>query len=220
MTSYLILTVYDEGSDLNGSDQITVPAEVWTAFDRDHVGGGPIFADVGDAVGRLRPAIPSDALAGDSCRVPRWLGRRLGYSEDEESWTPLTVCQLPTAGTLVLRARREADVTGSPDPVAMLTAALSGTGGLSWSCLSVGSELPLPCGTFDVMEIRAAEESVPAACILDCDVNLEFAVALDHVEPEEESEPEPTPIATPPWVPAPAKGFIPFSGVGNRLGGL
>jgi hypothetical protein len=215
MTSYLILTVYEDDSDLNGSDQITVPAEVWTVFDRDHMGDSPIFVDIGGAVGRLRPAVPSDVLTDDSCRVPRWLARRLGYAEDEESWTLLSVCQLPTAGTLVLRARREADLTESPDPVAMLTAALSGTEGQSWSCLSVGSELPLPCGTFDVMEIRTASgDDVPAACILNCDVNLEFAVALDQPGPERFMAPAPAPA------PAPAKGFVPFSGAGNRLGRL
>lgn len=217
MTSYLILTVYDEEIDLNGSDQVTVPAAVWTMFDREHMGGGPIFVDIGDVVGRLRPAVPSDALAEDSCRVPRWLGRRLGYSEDDESWTPLTGCRLPMAGTIVLRARRETDVTESPDPVAMLTMALSGAEGQSWSCLSVGSELPLACGTFDIMEIRDAEDiSVPAACILDCDVNLEFAMALDHVEPE----PEPTPEPIQAMIPTPKKGFVAFSGVGHRLGEL
>ena len=218
MTSYLILTVYDEGVDLNGSDQVTVPAEVWKMFDREHMDGDkPIFVDIGDAVARLRPAIPSDALADDSCRVPRWLGRRLGYSEDEESWAPLTVCELPTAGTIVLRARRETDVTESHDPVVMLTIALSGSEGQSWSCLSVGSELPLSCGTFDIMEIRdAADVPVPAACILDCDVNLEFAVALDHIEPE----PEPTPEPVQAMIPTPKKGFIAFSGVGHRLGEL
>jgi len=212
---YLIPTIYDEDSELNGSDQITVPAEVWTALDRDHTGDRPIFVDVGGShtVGRLRPATPSDGLAGDACRVPRWLGRRLGYSEDDESWISLTVCQLPMAGTIVLRARREADLTGSADPVAMLTAALSGTEGQSWSCLSAGSELPLACGTFDVMEIRdsACDSMVPAACILDCDVNLELVPALDRI-PESEAETEAV------QVPVTKSGFVPFSGVGHRLG--
>jgi len=207
MTSYLLLSTYEESSDLNRSDQITVPAEVWAAFDRDHVGDGPIFVDVGSVVCRLRPAVPSDGLRGDSCRVPLWVVRRLAPVETEtDTWVGLTACQLALAHKLVLRARREADMTESPDPIAMLTAALSGsTGGPSWACLSVGSELPLSCGTFDVMEIWSAPSvPAPAACFLNCDVNLEFAVALDHVEPESE--------------PLRSGGFVPFSGKGNRLG--
>ena len=216
MTSYLILTVYELGSDMNQSDQITVPADLWTTLDRDHEGDQPIFVELGGGVvGRLRPAIPSEGLSNDSCRVPHWMWMRLGCpaGSDDECWVPLTPCDLPTAGTLVLRARREADVTGSVDPVAMLTDALSGSGGnLSWSCLSTGAELPLACGTFDVMEIRSLDNvPVSAATILDCDVNLEFVPALD-------APPEPEPEPAPPVKAEETKGFVPFSGVGRRLG--
>jgi hypothetical protein len=108
----------------------------------------------------------------------------------------------------------------------MLTDALSGSGGnLSWSCLSTGAELPLACGTFDVMEIRSLEDfPVSAATILDCDVNLEFVPALDApasasapASANAEPEPEPEPPA-PPVKAEETKGFVPFSGVGRRLG--
>lgn len=234
MTTYLNLTVYEPDSDLHRSDQVLVPAAVWETFDRDHEGHGPVFVEIGDAdaVGRLRPAVPADELPPDACRLPQWMWKRLGVlsGSDDECWVGLTARPLPTAGTITLRARREATVTGAADPVAMLTAALSGSeGGLSWSCLCAGSELPLTCGEFDVMEILSIEGfPVPAASILDCDVNLELAPALDHVPPVR----PPTPVPQEPeqildmntMLPLPPagrhqgpKGFVPFSGVGRRL---
>jgi hypothetical protein len=233
MSSYLLLTMYDPDSEMNQSDQITVPAELWETLDRDHEGeasGNPMFVEMGSGViGRLRPAVPADQLSGDSCRVPHWMWMLLDPQTGEDSWVSLAPCQLPTAGTIVLRARQEADLTGAVDPVAMLTAALSGSaGGLSWACLNAGAELPLACGVFDVMEIRSVEDFVvPAACILDCDVNLDLVPALDaetaSTVSEAVAEPEAEPI-TPPQVaasftePAPrASGFVPFSGVGRRL---
>ena len=228
MTSYLILTVYEPDSEMNQSDQITVPADLWTALDRDHDNKeDPMFVSVAEGViGRLRPAVPSEGLSNDSCRVPTWMWMRMGCpnGSDDECWTALTKCELPVAGTLVLRARREADLTGSADPVAMLTDALSGSAGLSWACLCTGAELPLPCGIFDVMEIRSIEDfPVPAACILNCDVNLEIVPALDAAPPR---PPTPAPVVatdasvlpTRQPVVAPQTGFIPFSGVGRRLG--
>jgi hypothetical protein len=219
MTSYLILTVYEPDSEMNQSDQITVPADLWTTLDRDHeLKEQPMFVSLGEGcVGRLRPAVPSEGLANDSCRVPAWMWMQMGCpnGSDDECWTALTKCELPVAGTLVLRARREADLTGSADPVAMLTDALSGSAGMSWACLCTGAELPLPCGVFDVMEIRSLEDfPVPAACILNCDVNLEIVPALDAAPPT----PEPAVTPVQPVAAVPSKnGFIPFSGVGRRL---
>lgn len=251
MTIYLAMTLYEPDSDLQRSDQITVPAAVWEQFDRDHHGSGPIFVEIGGVdsglIGRLRPAVPSDVLTHDSCRIPEWMRVRLGLPEIGEEWIAINVCELPVAGTIVLRARTEATLTGSADPVAMLTAALSGSeGGPSWACLCAGSELPLACGTFDIMEVRSIEEfPVPAACILNVDVNLELVPAMDHVpppppppsQPERQSGCLAAPAAFPPvpmppsamdsMVPIPAprqqraglpRGFIPFSGTGRRLG--
>lgn len=232
MTTYLNLTVYDPDSELHRSDQVLVPAAVWESFDRDHEGHGPIFVEVGDAdsgvLGRLRPAVPADGLPADACRLPQWMWKRMGAlaGEDEECWIGLSARELPVAGSITLRARREATLTGAADPVAMLTAALSGSeGGQSWSCLCAGAELPLACGDFDIMEIKSVEGfPVPAASILDCDVNLELVPALDHVP-----TPPPSPVPAAPLdfntmmpLPPPSrhngpKGFVPFSGVGRRL---
>ena len=211
---------------MNMSDQITVPAELWTALDKDREDPErPIFVMVGETecVGRLRPATPSDGLSGDACRLPDWMWRLIGLDGDD-CWIGLTVCELPMAGTITLRARQEASLTQMDDPVAMLTAALSGSTGPSWASLSTGAELPLSCGVFDVMDIQSIEGfPVPAACILDCDVNLEIVRALDRPPtPVPEVRP-PTPVPqSPPSLetptPTPAKnGFVPFSGVGRRL---
>lgn len=231
MTTYLNLTVYEPDSELHRSDQVLVPAAVWESFDRDHEGHGPIFVEVGDAdsgvLGRLRPAVPADGLAADACQLPQWMCRRIGAREDEECWIGLTARALPVAGSITLRARREATLTGAADPVAMLTAALSGSeGGQSWSCLCTGAELPLACGDFDIMEIQSIEGyPVPAASILDCDVNLELVPALDHVPTPPPSPPPPVaPLDFNTMMPLPPpsrhqgpKGFVPFSGVGRRL---
>ena len=217
MTTYLLTGTYPADCDLNMSDQITVPADVWTLLDN---GSPPIFVTVGDStVGRLRPAIPSDKLANDSCILPEWMWRLIG-SPDSDTWVSIQVCTLPTADTILLRAREEASLLSMEDPVATLSAALSGITGPSWSCLSMGAELPLVCGVFDVMEIRGRDGPVPSACILDCDVNLEIMPALDHLPEESEPVPVPEPRAPTPPPPPPArltKGFVPFSGVGRRL---
>jgi len=220
MSSYLIATVYDEDSEMNMSDQITVPADLWTALDKDREDPErPIFVVVGETemVGRLRPAVPSEGLSGDACRLPDWMWRLICSSG--EQWIGLTVCELPMAGTIVLRARQEASLTQMEDPVAILTAALSGATGPSWATLTTGAELPLSCGIFDVMEVQSVEGfPVPAACILDCDVNLEIVRALDR--PPTPPPPPPPPSNPIPSIPPPQetkKGFIPFSGVGRRL---
>ena len=206
MSCYLMQTAYDERSELNMSDQITVPAAIWEQFEQYRYSDQPIFVSVGSAVGRLRPATVDDNLAGDSCRLPEWMYRSLDFAE----WVELMFCDLPTAGLITLRARHEAVLTGSANPVAMLTSALSGESGApSWACLSVGSELPLVCGVFDIMGIQSIDgRDVPAACILNCDVKLDIMEALDHVR-----DPEP-PV---PESPVPGR-FVPFSGVGRRLG--
>jgi len=210
MSTFLLSGVYSQDCELNMSDQITVPADVWTMLDTGRL---PIFAAIGysNIVGRLRPAVVGDELSNDSCLLPDWMWR---ISQESETWLSIRVCDLPMAGTIVLRARTEATLLDMEDPVALLSASLSGSNGPSWSCLSTGAELPLMCGIFDIMEIHDREgNSVPAACILDCDVNLEIMTALDHVERP------PTPIPAPiqqQGTPATTR-FVPFSGVGRRL---
>jgi hypothetical protein len=207
---------------MNMSDQITIPAAIWEYHDRNHHGSGPIFVEVGGSesgcFGRLRPAVPSEHLNNDYCIVPQWMWMRLGAPSgaDDDCWIDLTVQELPIAGSVTLRAREEASLTGSADPVAMLTDALSGSTGLSWSCLSVGAELPLPCGIFDIIDVQSTEGfAVPAACILNCDVRLELVPALDHVETPPPSPP--SPFDSGPEPDRTQKEFVPFSGVGRRL---
>jgi hypothetical protein len=212
----LALYLYEEGSALNMSDQIEVPVALWTPLAADS--SKPVFVEVGESgvVGRLHPG----SLDADSCRIPRWMVERIGL--DVGSWTLLTVTPLATAASVTLRAREEATLTEIAEPIETLSAALSH----SWACLSVGSELPLPIGTFDIMEIRGVDGSaVPSGSILNTDVVLELIPALDHVD-----TPAVSPIGVVESPPAPAPpaaetkprsgsvvGFVPFSGKGYTL---
>jgi hypothetical protein len=219
--TYLYTTIYDDADPLTRSDQVTVPAEFWMRMDRGHVGPGPIYVELGGfgsgVVGRLRPAVPSDGLTGDMCRIPHWMWMRLGCPIEEEgddAMTEVAVRELPVAGSIVLRARREVTLTSSEDPVAMLTEGISS----GWATLCAGAELPLACGVFDVMEVRSTEgHHVAAAIVLDTDVNLELVQALDHCPPA----PPVAPVVNAPIVPPlhnRRTGFTPFSGTGYRLG--
>jgi hypothetical protein len=239
MMTYLTVSVWEPNAENNCSDRVLVSATVWESFDREHTGNGPIFVEVGPVgsgvVGRICPAVPADGLPEDSCRMPHWMWMRIGapVGSDEDCWIAINSCALPVAGTLTLRPRTRATLLELPDPVETLSACLSGQHGPSWACLSEGAELPLHCGIFDIMEIRSVEGiPVPAATILDTDVNLELMPALD----------EPPPVVRPP-TPIPAApealvttggsesthssrgisgrggsaGFVPFSGTGRRL---
>ena len=191
----LSVCVYDETSPLNQSDQIMVPTAVWTAFDARHSGTGPIFVSVGESdeiriVGRLRPATVADGLDGDCCRVPiaDWI--RLGAPMPGDLWAHVSATSLPTVGTITLRAHRERNLTVLEDPVVTLSSEIAA----AWSCVSQGTELILPCGTFDVMDLKDLSGTViPAGCILNTDVNLELVPALDH----RPLTPMPTPMTTP-----------------------
>lgn len=210
-----------------------VAGDSWKRLDDDHDDDGPVYVEVGGfgtgVVGRVQPAVPEDGLAVGDCRLPDWMFARLGLS-GEDAWVEMQPTELPTAGTIVLRARVEATLTGVADPVALLTEELTGgRGGAPWAVLCAGSELELGCGVFDVMEVRSLEEfPVPAACILDTDVNLELVPALDAVRPPTPWPAEPAELLVPPepedWgsvLPAPQaapSGFVPFSGKGYRLG--
>jgi hypothetical protein len=141
-------------------------------------------------------------------------------------WMDLKKIDVPVAHTIFLRSRREATITESDDPVAMLTASLSGeTGHPSWACLNLGAELALDCGVFDVMDIHDEHGvTLQYGMILDVDVNLEIVPAIDAAPPKPMVRPPtPIPIEEPilqPLVPIPPRGrtgFIPFSGTGHRL---
>ena len=223
MTVYLQLTIYEPNTVLAKSDQITVPASIWEKFDSDT--GGPIYVQVGEeggVMGRIIPATPSDALAGDACRIPEWMWIRLGAPE-ADTWLALIVTTAPpVVDRLVLRAQKESALLALGDPVAVLTECLSGSHGTSWSCLTEGMELPLECGSFDVVALHADDGStLQHGSILDTDVKLEFVPALDHVTTTP-VERIPTPI---PKIPSPyrpvsgvSRDFVPFSGAGRRLG--
>ncbi len=238
---YLRPCTYLPESDAARSDLVTVSRDVWAAFDRARIafsgGGGvsrdaPLFVSVGGLVGRLQVATDVDGLEEDECRIPLWMNTLLGYEE----WVCVARCdptKLPTASLLILRARREADVLALSDPAMELAAALMGhTGGPSWAALTVGQELALDCGVFDVMGLRSGPGSeVTSACILNTDLRVEFVPALDHVRPP---TPPPARDAEPmllpdtndrmmPTVPATSRrqtsAFVPFSGRGYRLDG-
>jgi hypothetical protein len=214
MTTYLTFTTYNYNTPLDQSDQVTVPADVWEQMDKGHDGNGPIFVSLDGggegSVGRLRPAVPSDHLQADECRIPTWLWQHMGEPNPVDAWVPLTPIVVPDAGAITLRPRKEATLTTIGDPVTVLSAELSGSGGgMSWACVNVGAELPLSIGVFDVMDIRDTQGlPVSAACILDLDVTLELMSALDHV-------PTPPPARL---IPPSGKGYTPFGGKGHRLG--
>jgi hypothetical protein len=242
--TYLLVNVYATGSELNLSDQITIPLAVWEMMTLSVSSSGPCFVEVEDSgvFGRIVPG-SAETVSGDACLVPRWMIDRLGI--DEERWVSLAVTKLPMAGVVTLRAREEATLTEAEDPVTMLSEVLSS----SYACLSVGSALPLVCGTFDIIGIEGLDgTSISGACILDTDVIMELIPALDHAdtptpssaaatEPEKEEKPEAAVITTDMFPRLTQHrqqsqqqqqsqnrfqrrksvvGFTPFSGVGRR----
>jgi hypothetical protein len=215
MSTYLQVILYDADSEFHRSDQVTVPAVFWQECMKDHAGDRPVFIQVGEegVAARIRPGAETE-----TCQMPEWLWIRIGAPE----WTSLQIAEVPDAGRITLRARKEASLTGVPDAIGVLAAALSGSEGEpSWAVLTVGSELPLACGVFDIMDIQSCENfPVASACILNMDLDLELVPALDHVEPA--PEPAPAPAPSPPTNSASVsrfpKKFEPFSGVGRRLG--
>jgi hypothetical protein len=188
--TYLLVNVYAAGSELNLSDQITVPLTVWEAMTasgsssgpcipRTEV-AGPCFVEVTENSGVFGRIVPGSTttVEGDTCQLPQWMVDRLGV-EEEGTWVLLSKCALQKAGVVTLRAREEATLTEVDDPVTMLSEIMSA----SWACLSVGSALPLICGTFDVIGIEGTDgSSMSGACILDTDVIMELIPALDHAD--------------------------------------
>ena len=153
---YLDVLVYEE-PEKNMSDQIQVPLEMWEQLATSN--DTPTFMRVnGSAVGRIVPA----EITG--CRIPLWMWSLIG---EPTEFVELERVTLPIATSISLKPR-DSEVTSIED----MTAALSH----SWACLSVGAELQLICGTYDIVSIHAADTEVPAACILDCDVNLDLIV--------------------------------------------
>lgn len=223
--TYLLATRYTEGSELNLSDQITISGPLWEMLgSSEHT--NPVFVEVGEesgVVGRIVPGDPS-MVAPDACQLPRWMIDRLGLELAAECWVSLTVIPLSLASTVTLRAREESTLTElGPDPMGALSAALSGAYGPSWACLSVGSELPLAIGVFDVMALRSADDELTMASILNTDVNLDIMPALDHVDRPATPEPsllqqQPVAGSVASSVATSVSGFVPFSGRGYRLG--
>ena len=218
MSTYLQVILYDAGSEFHRSDQVAVPAAFWQECMKDQGGDRPVFVQVGEeGVARIRPGAEAE-----TCQMPEWLWIRIGAPE----WTSVQTIEVPDAGRITLRARKEASLTGVPDAIGLLSASLSGADGSpSWAVLTVGSELPLACGVFDIMALQSCEDfPVPSACILNMDLDLELVPALDHVEepapvPPTVPEPQPQNSAAPPRsVSRFAKKFEPFAGVGRRLG--
>jgi len=215
--TFLIIGRYPSDSPLHKSDQVTVPVPIWEELYGSHEGGErPLFVQLNATedgpFARLRPAV-GVGLAADSCQMPEWMWILLG-APGPDTWVSLTVSELPDAGSVTLRPRQAATLAALEEPLIHLTEELTGgTTGQSWACLSVGAELPLQCGVFDVLEITSVEGyPVPAACILDLDVELELAPALDApvMRPA-------TPPPSPPHVliPSPPNLAPPMGGAGG-----
>ena len=167
---YLDFLIYDD-PNLNMTDQIQVPLTIWEKYATST--DTPTFMRVnGSAVGRI---VPAEVYT--SCRIPTWMWCLIGEPIDFVELEPAT---LPIATSITLKPRdQDSKLVALED----MTAALSA----SWSCLSVGAELQLICGTYDVISILAADTEVPAACILDCDVDL---ILLDEVKQDEVKQDE------------------------------
>ena len=229
---YLQPLTYEPVDPLDASDMITVPTGVWETLYSGHTSEDPVFVLIGEcvgtgSVGRIQP---SNDLPHESMRMPSWMWDHIMMEPDR--WLDIQSVEPPVAHTIYLRPRKESTLTGSADPVTMLTASLSGeSGSPSWACLNIGAELSLDCGVFDVIDIHD-EEGVTLAYgrILNADVNLEIVPAVDATPPPLLRPPTPIPpqpsmlFAPPPpsqpharsrWHP---KGFVPFSGTGHRLG--
>ena len=249
----LRLERYAEGADLHRSDQITVPVRTWRNLYHGHEGGErPLFVDVRTGadqwrplVARLRPAGIGDLDDDHMCRVPDWMWLHLGAPE-EGTWVTVEVTMVADVGTAVLRPRQT--LGSEDDPVALLTAALTGSGGeASWAVLCAGAELPLWCGMFDVVGLQTlGGTDMAVGCILDHDVTLELEPALDTpvVRPPT-PPPSPSPLLLPsvaapsgiahpqqsgmsfpgmaaavatPPPSGPRRGYVPFGGTGHTLG--
>jgi len=157
---YLDFVVYEEQTD-----QIQVPLAVWEQYATSD--DTPTFMRVnGSAVGRIVPAEIQNA-----CRIPAWMWSLCGEPTDFVELEPVV---LPIATSITLKPRIEGVVD-----LEIMSAAISA----SWACLSVGATLQLVCGTYDIISILAADTEVPAACILDCDVDL---ILLDEVKQDTE----------------------------------
>ena len=183
---YLDVLVYE-----TDTDQIQVPLTMWEQYaGPDDM---PTFMRVGgNPVGRI---VPADI---QGCRIPTWMWELAGCPLE---FVELERVALPTAGSITLKPR------GECASLEEMTAALG-----VWSCLSVGAELVLSCGVYDIIAIQAADGTdVSAACILDCDVNLEIASTSAEAEPEE--------IDFSQMVPLPQAGATgAFTGKSHRLG--
>jgi hypothetical protein len=222
--------VYDAEDILQLSDQVSLPIGVWEELMDSHPDENPILIEVGETVlGRI---YPDNDLEADTMRLPSWMWSHLG-EPTPDMWIPIRMKRASRVGKVVLRARQETTVTGVEEPIQMLTNALTGSlANPSWACLTMGAELPLACGVFDVIDLKdTSQNPIPYGCILDCDVNLEFIRALD-------AEPEP-PVVVPSAPPAmeendtfplfppsiitpnplSTKKFVPFTGKGHRLDG-
>ena len=187
-STFLTVGCYLHDSPLHKSDQVTVPVPIWEELYNDHEGGErPVFIQMNATedgpFARLRPAV-GVGLAADSCQMPEWMWLLVG-APGPDTWISLTVSYLPDAGSVTLRPRHTATLADLAEPLVHLTKELTGSvSGQSWACLSVGAELPLVCGEFDVIEIKSVEGyPVPSACILNLDVDLELVAALDAPAP-------------------------------------
>ncbi len=224
-------TVYPEDSEFHRSDQISVAADVWESFHAGWESERPLFVGIRNGSGGENGAVcrlrPSTETPFDSCQIPEWLWLHLG-APGPDDWLSIFPENIHDAKRLVLRAYTENSLTDMEDPVATLTLALSGADGPSWSCLNRGADLPLACGTFSIVDILDEEErSVSAACIIDVDLELDIAPAVNARTRETSPvvrSPTPVPdeiqyLSPPslPQFPVHRNGFVPFSGVGRRL---
>lgn len=197
MTHYMNVTVYDDATadTLRHGDQITVPVHVWQSLDEEHTGTGPIYVrltcDEASVYGRVRIAVPAEDIDDENCRIPSWMWLHLGAPLPGEGWVTLDVSpELSVVSSITLRPRMEATLLALEDPVTTLSTEISA----NWSCVMEGSELILPCGTFDIMSLQdASGTNIKVGSVLNTDVNLELLPSLDY-KPSRQPTPFPSPV--------------------------
>ena len=160
--------------------------------------------------------------------APEWVLARLGISDGDEVTVDQITDALPRATTVQIKPMTVASVEG-PVFLEGLTEALNQLGVIQEGLLSAIVDPSMP-----TLHAFIIESLTPATtCFADGELEVDLVQAVDYVEPPPITTPTYVPAPSPPPVDfsgsmlpeqapapiaAPIRGFVPFSGRGNRLG--